>query len=94
MSLQRKPHRITVADIINRKGGDPIVSLTSYHAHTAAIVDTYAEVILVGDKPWDGDLWHGQDHRHHVRLDYFARQSRGFGNTNGLNCGRYALWFL
>ena len=51
MYLQRKTHRITVADIINRKGGDPIVSLTSYHAYTAAIVDKYADVILVGDSP-------------------------------------------
>ena len=49
MSVQRKTHRITVPDIIDRKGGDPIVSLTSYHAHTAAIVDKNVDVILVGD---------------------------------------------
>jgi pantoate--beta-alanine ligase len=31
--------RITVPQIRARKGGEPIVSLTSYHAHTAAIAD-------------------------------------------------------
>ena len=67
MSLQRKPHRITVADIINRKGGDPIVSLTSYHAHTAAIVDTYADVILVGDSL--GMVTYGMDSTIGITLD-------------------------
>ena len=38
-SQPEKIRRNTVLQIANRKGGDPIVSLTSYHAHTAAIVD-------------------------------------------------------
>ena len=67
MSLQRKTHRITVADIINRKGGDPIVSLISYHAHTAAIVDKYAEVILVGDSL--GMVTYGMDSTIGITLD-------------------------
>ena len=33
----------------SRKGGEPIVALTSYHAHTAAIADKYVDFILVGD---------------------------------------------
>jgi len=36
-------------EITARKGKDPIVSLTSYHAHTAAIADKYVDFLLVGD---------------------------------------------
>ena len=39
MSSQTPIRRTTVPQISARKGGEPIVSLTSYHAHTAAIVD-------------------------------------------------------
>ena len=51
MSVQSKVRRITVPDITNRKGGDPIASLASSHARMAAIVDKYADVILVSDSP-------------------------------------------
>jgi len=51
--------RTTVPQIASRKGGEPIVSLTSYHAHTAAIVDKYADFILVGDSL--GMVMHGMD---------------------------------
>ena len=50
MSSQKETiRRKTVPQLASRKGGEPIVSLTSYHAHTAAIVDNYADFILVGD---------------------------------------------
>jgi len=49
MSVQSKIKRITVPSILARKGGEPIVCLTSYHAHTARFVDPYVDVILVGD---------------------------------------------
>ena len=49
MSVHSKVRRITVPDITNRKGGDPIMSLTSSHARMAAIVGEYADIILVGD---------------------------------------------
>jgi 3-methyl-2-oxobutanoate hydroxymethyltransferase len=39
MSTQAPIKRITCPQISSRKGRTPIVSLTSYHAHTAAIVD-------------------------------------------------------
>ena len=51
--------RLSVPEIAARKGGDPIVSLTSYHAHTAAIVDRYADFILVGDSL--GMVMHGME---------------------------------
>ena len=49
MSLQDEIRRFTAPDILARKGGEPIVCLTSYHAHTARLVDKYCDVILVGD---------------------------------------------
>ncbi|TRD15076.1 3-methyl-2-oxobutanoate hydroxymethyltransferase [Palleronia caenipelagi] len=59
--------RITVPQIAARKGGEPIVSLTSYHAHTAAIVDKYADFILVGDSL--GMVMHGMETTVGVPLD-------------------------
>ncbi len=49
MSLHTDQKRLTAPDITARKGGDPIVALTSYHAHTAAIADKYVDFLLVGD---------------------------------------------
>ena len=49
MSVQEQIKRLTAPDIRARKGGDPIVCLTSYHAHTARLVDKHCDVILVGD---------------------------------------------
>ncbi len=59
--------RNTVPQIASRKNGDPIVSLTSYHAHTAAIVDKYADFILVGDSL--GMVMHGMESTVGVTLD-------------------------
>ncbi|CUH63659.1 3-methyl-2-oxobutanoate hydroxymethyltransferase [Thalassovita gelatinovora] len=67
MSAQNQIRRITVPQIVARKGGDPIVSLTSYHAHTAAIVDKYADFILVGDSL--GMVMHGMESTLGVSLD-------------------------
>ena len=59
--------RTTVPQIRARKGGEPIVSLTSYHAHTAAIVDRHADFILVGDSL--GMVMHGMESTVGVPLD-------------------------
>ena len=66
--------RITVPQIAARKGGDPIVSLTSYHAHTAAIVDKYADFILVGDSL--GMVMHGMESTVGVPLDLMIMHGR------------------
>ncbi len=44
-----KEKRLTVRDIMSRKGQQPIVMLTAYTAPMAYIVDKYADIILVGD---------------------------------------------
>ena len=66
--------RTTVPQIAARKGGDPIVSLTSYHAHTAAIVDKHADFILVGDSL--GMVMHGMETTVGVPLDLMIMHGR------------------
>ena len=39
MSQEIVTRRVTAPEIRVRKGGEPIVALTSYHANTARIVD-------------------------------------------------------
>lgn len=62
MSSQSTPgapsqKRLMAPDIAAKKGVEPIVSLTSYHAHTAAIADKYCDFLLVGDSL--GMVMHG-----------------------------------
>ncbi len=57
MSIEKQARRLTAPDIFARKGGEPIVMLTSYHAHTASLVDQHCDVILVGDSL--GMVMHG-----------------------------------
>jgi 3-methyl-2-oxobutanoate hydroxymethyltransferase len=51
--------RLTAPDITRRKGGEPIVSLTAYHAHTASIIDPHVDFLLVGDSL--GMVMHGYE---------------------------------
>lgn len=67
MSAQAPVRRITAPQIAKRKGAEPIVSLTSYHAHTAKLVDKYADFILVGDSL--GMVMHGMDSTVGVTID-------------------------
>src|SRR5260221_10125747 len=64
--------RITAPDIRARKGGAPIVMLTSYHAHTARILDQHCDVILVGDSL--GMVMHGLETTIPVTLDMMILQ--------------------
>src|SRR3989337_1304267 len=72
MSVQSEIRRLTAPDIRARKGGEPIVSLTSYHAHTARLVDKYCDVILVGDSL--GMVMHGFESTVPVTLDMMILQ--------------------
>src|SRR5271166_5496452 len=64
--------RLTAPDIRSRKGGEPLVCLTSYHAHTARIVDAYCDVILVGDSL--GMVMHGLETTVPVTLEMMILQ--------------------
>lgn len=59
MSIQVQGKRLTAPAIRARKGGQPIVSLTAYHAHTARIIDPYCDFLLVGDSL--GMVMHGYE---------------------------------
>ncbi|HMF26834.1 MAG TPA: 3-methyl-2-oxobutanoate hydroxymethyltransferase [Pseudolabrys sp.] len=72
MSAQDQIRRLTAPDIRARKGGEPIVALTSYHAHTARIVDAHCDVILVGDSL--GMVMHGLETTVPVTLDMMILQ--------------------
>ena len=72
MSIQNEVRRLTAPDIFARKGGEPIVCLTSYHAHTASVVDKHCDVILVGDSL--GMVMHGLETTVPVTLEMMILQ--------------------
>ncbi len=74
MASEAAPRRITAVDIAKRKGGERIVALTAYHAHTAGIVDLYCDFILVGDLL--GMVMHGLETTVPVTLDMMILQGR------------------
>jgi 3-methyl-2-oxobutanoate hydroxymethyltransferase len=74
LSIQSQSTRISAPAIRARKGGPPIVSLTSYHAHTARIVDPFVDFILVGDSL--GMVMHGLETTLPVTLDMMILQGR------------------
>jgi 3-methyl-2-oxobutanoate hydroxymethyltransferase len=74
MSTHGEQRRLTAPDIRARKGGDPIVALTSYHAHTARLLDKHCDVILVGDSL--GMVMHGLETTLPVTLDMMILQGR------------------
>src|ERR1700742_742873 len=72
MSVQPTIKRKPAPDIRARKNGEPIVMLTSYHAHTARLVDRYCDVILVGDSL--GMVMHGLESTVPVTLEMMILQ--------------------
>src|SRR5208337_4806880 len=72
MSVHEEMRRLTAPDIGARKRAEPIVCLTSYHAHTARILDGYCDVILVGDSL--GMVMHGLESTVPVTLDMMILQ--------------------
>jgi 3-methyl-2-oxobutanoate hydroxymethyltransferase len=74
MSVHTSAKRLTAPEITARKGGEPIVSLTAYHAHTAAIADNYVDFLLVGDSL--GMVMHGFESTLPVPLDLMIMHGR------------------
>ena len=74
MSIEPDQKRLSAPEIRARKGGAPIVSLTSYHAHTAALLDKHCDLILVGDSL--GMVMHGLETTIPVTLDMMILQGR------------------
>jgi 3-methyl-2-oxobutanoate hydroxymethyltransferase len=74
MSSHSTLRRLMAPDITAKKGGDPIVSLTSYHAHTAAMADKYCDFLLVGDSL--GMVMHGYETTVPVPLELMIMHGR------------------
>lgn len=74
MSQHTQSKRLMAPDISGRKGNAPIVALTSYHAHTAAIADKYCDFLLVGDSL--GMVMHGYETTVPVPLDLMIMHGR------------------
>lgn len=74
MSIQAQQRRITAPEIRARKGKEPIVSLTAYHAHTAALADDLVEILLVGDSL--GMVMHGMESTIPVTMEMMILQSK------------------
>jgi 3-methyl-2-oxobutanoate hydroxymethyltransferase len=74
MSVHAPQKRITAPDIRARKNAEPVVALTSYHAHTAAIADKYVDFLLVGDSL--GMVMHGFETTLPVPLELMIMHGR------------------
>ena len=74
MSTQIPIKRLMAPDITAKKGREPIVSLTAYHAHTAAIADRYCDFLLVGDSL--GMVMHGYETTVPVPLELMIMHGR------------------
>lgn len=74
MSLHAMSRRLMAPDITALKGVRPIVALTSYHAHTAAIADKYCDFLLVGDSL--GMVMHGFETTVPVPLELMIMHGR------------------
>jgi 3-methyl-2-oxobutanoate hydroxymethyltransferase len=66
--------RLMAPDITAKKGVEPIVSLTAYHAHTAAIADKYCDFLLVGDSL--GMVMHGYETTVPVPIELMVMHGR------------------
>ena len=74
MPASPSPLRITAPEIAARKGGEPIVALTAYHAHTATIADRFVDFLLVGD--FLGMVMHGFETTLPVPLELMIMHGR------------------
>jgi 3-methyl-2-oxobutanoate hydroxymethyltransferase len=66
--------RISVPDILSRKGGTPVVVLTCYTAPMARLLDDYVDMLLVGDSL--GMVVYGMDSTLGVSLDTMIAHGR------------------
>ena len=72
MSAEIDNRRLTANDLRAPTGAEPLVALTSYHAHTARIIDPFVDFILVGDSL--GMVMHGLETTLPVTLDMMILQ--------------------
>lgn len=76
--------RITVPDIIQRKGGSPIVCLTAYTAPFAKILDEHTDLLLVGDTV--GMVLYGMDSTLPVTVDIMVEHGKAVMRGSQKSC--------
>ncbi len=74
MSAETRSKRITIPDIRGRKGGQPIVALTSISAQTARLLDDHVDLMLVGDSL--AMVFYGMDSTIGVSLEMMIAHGR------------------
>ena len=79
MSSVTETKRITVPEIRARKGREPVVCLTCYHAHTARLLDAHVDLMLVGDSL--GTVMHGMENTLGVTLDLMITHAKAVMRT-------------
>ncbi len=79
MSAQKPIKRVSVPDVRNRKGGEPLVCLTAYDAPMARLLDPHCDVLLVGDSL--GMVVHGMDTTIGVTLDMMTLHGKAVMRT-------------
>ncbi len=74
MSATARIKALTPPDIADMKGGTPIVCLTAYTTPVAKIVDSYCDLVLVGDSV--GMVMHGMPNTLGVTMDMMIMHGR------------------
>ncbi len=76
--------RITIKDILNQKGKQPIVCLTAYTAPFAKAMDKHSDILLVGDSV--GMALYGMDSTLPVTLDIMINHGKAVARVSSHSC--------
>ena len=82
--LPTRHKRLSVRDIEARKGGDPIVCITSYSAPMAKLMDEHVDVMLVGDTM--GMVLYGLDNTLSVTVDMMVNHGAAVVRGSQTSC--------
>ena len=85
MSVHSEIRRITVPEIRAHKHQKPVVALTCYHAHTARLLDSHVDIMLVGDSL--GMVMHGLENTLGVTLEMMITHAKAV-----MRGSQRALW--
>jgi 3-methyl-2-oxobutanoate hydroxymethyltransferase len=80
VSVAQHSSRITIPQLVGRKGGEPIAVLTAYTAPIARLVDPHVDMILVGDSL--GMVVYGMSSTLSVTLDMMIAHGRAVVNSS------------
>jgi 3-methyl-2-oxobutanoate hydroxymethyltransferase len=80
VSVAQHSSRITIPQLVSRKGGEPIAVLTAYTAPIARLVDPHVDMILVGDSL--GMVIYGMSSTLPVTLDMMIAHGRAVVNSS------------